>query len=858
MYALKYLLIRVMLMKNKIKRFLCFALCLAVAFSSAGVAAFGVSDYPEGVNAQQALNAVGGTDKLLNKALPALTGKNLSQLVKPVIYSDETMSGLLLSLYSSLGANASELEMIGLSASPEDVAGGLEDYPQVKEALLKADSWESVDLNGVKWGITDKNSLAVALGKALSPFNDLLYMLLCSGEYKISGFIKLQGDDGYSNMLVPLLSALKCEGIMSSAEFKAQADSDKASMVKNIALPVLELLEKALTAPFDTLTEVLPSFAYFSESGEMDKCMDDLLSPVTSNPLVEIAVFLKIIDLDALSLDMNSMLSEGIGQLAGQSGFKLAPLDMAALSKCGSHNGMEFVSDKGKAYVAVMRWLVASLKENPDALSALGGEGAGDIFSGILSKDTDSVVKAIILIFDPTAPSAAQAMVYPAITAVSVPLTPNLTEDNLQKVLKEIDPLLDDFVKEGGSYRSVESLLSSAIYSNSNVTALAKGIYGALEKEGMGDMLVLLGIDISPEGVAEYLQGYSSAAALLRKAESWDKVSEKSLSWGFYNGSRRGFENALAAVLRPLYPVLRVILAGEDMTIMDSITIKGADGYNTAVIPLLEALGCESRSIKTYSEYLKDAHSDKLIKAVTEPVFDLLDDVFEKPVYTLTGKLPNIVYFLNSGSFEKCIQNLLLPVTALTDKLSGVIDMNMDMSGLTKLDLNSLLGTMLEGSGMKIAEFDFNSLAGMGTLTQKTSKSTLSGKAVTYSYVEADRIDVLMSLLRVLAKTLKMPGNENLLTGSMGGGNEAFSAYSSSIGEQFAAMTEDELIEWLYNLLFKERAKIEIVVDEDYSPTIIYKETPKDYTALYAVGGFGAFALIVLAVMYFNRKKLYY
>ncbi len=850
-------------MKNNIKKIICLMLSIMVMFSSLGVAVLGAGDYPAGVTSEQAVTALSGTDKLINYALPVFTGKGLSETVLPMIYSDATLSELVISLYSSLDANESELEMVGISATPVDVAVALSDYPQVSAELLRSESWGSVDLSAVKWGVTDKNGFATAVGKAFSPFSDLLYTLLCSGEYTISKIIKIEGDDGYSNAVVPMLNALKCQNILSSQDFKLQADADKSTMVKNILLPVLDLLEVGLKAPLNTLTDVLPSFAYFSENGEMDACMDALLSPITSNPLVEIAVLLKIIDLEAFSLDINEMLTEGIGGMAGQSGFELAPLDLAIFSKCGSHNGMEFVSNKGKAYVEIMRWLVETLKLNEKALPQLmGGMGANipsDMLKGMLTKNTDDIVKTLVLLLNPIEPGAAQNMLYPAITPTSVQYTPNLTTENYEKVLKEIDPLLDDFVNEGGSYRSVQALLGSAIYSNSNITNLAKGVYGALEKEGMADVLSLMSIDITPKGIAGYLteSGYSSASASLEKANSWDKVSD-SVSWGFYNGSRRGFENALAAVLRPLYPMLRVMLAGEDLTILGSITIKGAAGYNDAVIPILEALGCEGNSIKTYDQYLKAVNSDDVIKAITTPVFDLLDDVFEKPVYTLTQKLPNIVYFLNSGSLENCISNLLLPVTALTEKLSGIADVSFEITELTKIDLNSLLSTMLEGSGLKVAEFDFNSLSGIGTLIQKTSKRTVDGKPVNCSYVEADQKGVLMTLLRFLAKTMKMPGNENLLMGSMGGGNGTFATYSASISEQFAAMTEDELIEWLYNLLFKERAKIEIIVDENYSPTIIYKEPQQDYTAYYAIGGFLAIAAIICVVMYINRKKLYY
>lgn len=855
-------------MKKTFKKAMSLILCMLVAFSSfSTVAAAGyTTDYPQGVTAEEALVAVKGTDKLLKNLLPALTGGTFEDMVKPMLFSDESLSNFIVSLYSGFSETASEMEMIGLDASVSAVANGLGDYPDVQKALLNASSWEEVNLEGVKWGISDKNSFATAFAKALSPFNDIFYTLLCSGTYTISGFIKIEGANGYENAVVPMLQALKCTDLKSQEEFTNQATLDRSNMLKNILLPLLAILEEALDAPMDTLTEILPSFAFFIKNGEMDACMDALLSPIFSNPLVEIAAFLKILDLDSMKFDMDEMLTTGLSDMAGESGLQLAPIDMERLSKCGSHNGMEFQSDKGRALVEILRWLIDSLKLNktslPQLMKDMGGNNEGistDMLSGFLDNDTDAIVGAIILLFTPAKLNAPEMMLYPEIAQTIVQFTPNLTEENYKKVLNEIDDLLDDFVKEGGSYRSIEALLSSGIYTNANINALMTGVYGSFEKEGLSDLLILLGIDATPKGVAHYIkEDYPNAYNALIKAESWEKVS-KNISWGFYNGSRRGFQNALLAVLRPLNPLLKVVLAGEDIVIADAITLKGADGYNTGVIPILEALGCKESSIKTYTQYVSDNSKDALLNNIAEPVFDLLDEIFDNPVKTLTRILPNVVYFLNSGSLEKCLSNLLIPVTALTSRMSGVVNMDLDTSALTKeLDFNKLLGGMLEGSGMKIAEFDINSLAGIGSKTEKQSKSTYNGNFVKYSYIEADQTGVLLTLLRVLAKTLKMPGNENLLVGTMAGGNDTFSTYSASIGEQFAAMTEDELIEWLYNLLFKERAQLEIVVDEDYNPTIIYKEPTKDYTILYIVGGFALVSAVIGIILFCNRKRLYY
>lgn len=854
-------------MKKSLKNVLCLLMCAVIVCSSVSVVAAAGDDafYPDGVTEQQVLSAQAGTDKLLQNAVPLLTGGSLSQLVKPMLYNSDTLSAVVVGLYASMEARGDELDGIGVDFSVSAVASALSDYPEVKNALSKYNSWSEVNLDGVQWGVTDKNGFATALGVAFSPLNDVLYMLMCSGTYEISRFIKISGGAGYTNAVVPMLKSLNCPDILTSEQFTAAANTDKSNIIKNILLPLLGWLEQALVTPSDTLTQSLPSFAYFVQSGEIDKCMQALTEPITSNKLVEIASWLNLIDLDTFNVDIKDIFTTMLAD-TGENGLKVADLDFETLSKCGTYNGGVFTADKGKAYVVILRWLIDTLKLNSsDFFAILGDEKSlsgdmTDFLNGIFSKDTDVLLRTVILLFSPTEPGTASAMVYPAVTSTKVDYTPNLTEKDYKKVLNEIDDLLDQFVEESGNYNSIEELLKASIYTNDNINTLITEVYSALEKEGMTDILKLLGVDISPKGVAAKLtqNDYKKAAKVLSGADSWSKVSLKGVKWGFTDGSRRGFQNAFTAALRPLIPLFGFLLAGEDIVIMDSITLKGSDGYNSAVIPLLEALGCKSGSIKTYSTYRKNAQSDNVVKYIAEPIFDLIDDICEKPVYTLTEILPNIVYFMNSGSLEKCMSNLMLPLTAVADKFSDVYDFSIDMSSLTKdLDINALLKSAVGSSGVNIAEFDVSKLAGLGTAEQRTSKSTVNGEKTKYTYLKADQTGVLMCVLRVLARTIKMPGNENLIMGAMGDGNSTFSTYSSSISSQFASMTEDEIIEWLYNLLFKERVHVEIVTGEDYKPTIIYKPAEKNYTPLYFAGAYLFVAVVVGAIIFFNRKRLY-
>ena len=84
-------------MKKYLTKLIVLVLCLVVMCSPIlSVSALGVKgDYPDGVTAEDALAAVGGTDRLLNSAVPLLTGGNLQNLVKPMIYSSETLSSVL-------------------------------------------------------------------------------------------------------------------------------------------------------------------------------------------------------------------------------------------------------------------------------------------------------------------------------------------------------------------------------------------------------------------------------------------------------------------------------------------------------------------------------------------------------------------------------------------------------------------------------------------------------------------------------------------------------------------------------------------------------------------------------------------
>ena len=142
----------------------------------------------------------------------------------------------------------------------------------------------------------------------------------------------------------------------------------------------------------------------------------------------------------------------------------------------------------------------------------------------------------------------------------------------------------------------------------------------------------------------------------------------------------------------------------------------------------------------------------------------------------------------------------------------------LDLSAIEKLDVKELIGEFAGGADLGInidlESIDLNQFASMGQAVSVQSKRTQGGQFANITYIKSDMPAIAVTLLRYMVEIMKAPGNEDLLTGFMGGSgeegsNDMFATYSEGIGEQLATMTTDETVEWLYKLFFRERAVVE-------------------------------------------------
>ena len=855
-----------LILKTVSKKIVSVLLVLSILIISSSTALAANITYPGGVSKEDAELSSKKTDVLITRAVQALQNKTLKSLVLSELFKDETLSTILTSVYGSLSENESTLSNLGIDISTKNVAENLSAYPSVADGVSKAESWDAVKLEKAKWGVESKTGFARAVSAMFAPFNDVLYMILCSGKYKAS-IININGSDGYQNGLISMLEAIGCTSITPNDEFKSQALSDKSTMIENIVMSVFSMLDELLESPMKKLTSMLPSFAEYVENGGLENSVNALMKPLTlhignyvqlftGSQMLNVLMFIQ--DPKKYTMNFKDNITTMMNDMLASSDVKLAEIDLETLASCKGSTG--------DAYITILRWLIDTLRLNKDKMTKMLGEDEeskqlASMLTPMLSKSTDAIIVFIIDLFTS---AQGKELEYnwgkKNFNAVSVTYTENLGQKKFKRVLKGIDSTINEFAVEFGGGDGLQSMLSKTIYSSNALMLIAKTLYGTLGSDEMSPLASMLSIPTKPYTVANYIGGsFWSARQTLYRYSSWDNIS--SISWGFSDGDRVSFEAALTDVLSPFEPIFEALLANGTISVFDSINIGGSNGYNTAVIPLLEALGCPSESIVTYDQYIKGRGTDKIITDILDPVLDLIDKIIDRPVYNLTKIVPNLIFFIQNGSMMQCMENLLYPLTNMLGGLSVSLDsLSPQIGDLKSMNLISTIEKAVPTltDEVKLEKPNLALLAGMGKIVERESKHTYNGSAVKYYYVKADQTAVLITMLRYVVGIINNPDNSDLVGNMMssGGGGGMFDQYSAGIGDEMAKMSTDETIEWLYKLFFRERAIKEEKSNDDYSPTIIYVEQKKTANIGKVIGAVLPILIILLIVLIINRKRI--
>ena len=349
---------------------------------------------------------------------------------------------------------------------------------------------------------------------------------------------------------------------------------------------------------------------------------------------------------------------------------------------------------------------------------------------------------------------------------------------DLDKTTPEVD----------GSIEATLGGLINGLFTNETVTALAK-LLGSLS-----DLNALLAPKAEedaeapeasePETVAEGEEATEEAAGLdlagilndLLKNELGIDLSVYAQYANIAEGEvvdfgvtdAETFVAALTNLLAPLKNVVDFILGGRDLTLIDSaITLQGYNGYNNAIIPLLEALGA------TPAAYTADADTlaltlNALVGVINKITTNDPEVANDGAIYTIIDMLPGVIYYISSNALSQGIDKLLTPVYAILDTIRPIynldlgtllagIEVDFDKDGVKEslgLDLkninwefifgllNDLLG--LDLSALQQVIYDVAKSIGV-EYTSASTLGTFKKGAYNENFSQADLLTVVLS-----------------------------------------------------------------------------------------------------------------
>ncbi|MCC8072996.1 MAG: hypothetical protein LIO62_02585 [Clostridiales bacterium] len=412
-------------------------------------------------------------------------------------------------------------------------------------------------------------------------------------------------------------------------------------------------------------------------------------------------------------------------------------------------------------------------------------------------------------------------------------------------------------ILEGNLYtNSILTSLATALYGALDTNDTVKQIMAAIGVPTSTKDVAALLTDTS------YGTSYSKAAKTIKKASSWSDIT--SLNWGFKDGSQEGFVNALVAILRPFDNLLEVFLNEGTLALNDTLydliyslsfnetyevtisdatvkfvikmskgvltikakdadrkytlnstlkidfssltdlkdlKIEGTNGYNSAIIPLLEAFGCTTSSIKSYKTYQSDVKSakDNLLLDILNPIMgsssdSLLNQIVSNPIETIATILPNIAVYLDAHGLSQALSNLLAPITEIIYDAAEALDLNnliedalgsslgdyvgsligmdegqlvIDLTDLTTANIEDIIIPIINTvfassddsslSSIQLSDIDWTALIALGTQTTYTSKATdANGNKLTGKKLKnVDYGKTLIVVLRYVIDALK-------------------------------------------------------------------------------------------------------
>lgn len=731
----------------------------------------------------------------------------------------------------------------------------------------------------------DKDAFVAAIKEVLAPANSLLSFLFfgtsynfftgseknADGEYVYNDIITINGGQGYAYGIVPILEALGCT-VKAPEAYKTANGYDVPAAVEDIFNALLARIDEISGKPAHEVLALLPNILYFLNADGIKAAVNSILAPVDA-VIGALAPVLKL-DADAnlgtllegnIGINIENLTFETLlGFIIDATGVVIPDETLSViktfyigeLTQFTSANGeyaykMTYTDKESRAdmITIVLSFVVELFNANGDLFSDLLGEDTYGaivklIKSGNITFSYDAPNWAYMLGGDLEALKAGLPARTPADGAMYLQYSNNWNIATAQYLEKNLQAIIDDVIKAVVDSNSsvgtiLENVLADNVYSDNVLNAVVELVVGALK--GLDSALVetvgaVLGADVD---------------ALFAMCDEDGKCTE---TWNVTDAA--SFAAAFSKALAPANRIIGWLFFGESYKFLngstgeDLITICGGQGYDYAIVPILEALGCEAKSVDNYSS----ANANEAVKDVIMAILNKVDSICNdgNTVNDVIDLLVNVIYFVNADGVAVVVNNLLQPVYFLLDTLepiTGKVDL-VELAGFdfTNITFETIFDLVADKLGITFADANkaFIENFYIGKAEEYTSVNGATAYKLTWSDKET-RKDMITIVLSLVLETLRYKENAKALTDLLGA--DVYNAIMSvfQLANDKKPMQE---FSWLYTeYADTDKTFTGVETSEKYESSAVYDDNWTKEKAAYIADNLPDFVLDIMCLL---------
>ncbi len=733
----------------------------------------------------------------------------------------DLIASLIDSNYTSLGGLINDKVTIYTGENINAIVGAISDLlGGIDETLIEAaGKLLGADIAGLKAykapeGEMTKDAFVDELSKVLTTYaGNLLDWLLYGRNYQFlvdetivgeefedgEAIITINGAHGYAEGLALLLEALACEDL---PEVYGVADFDSAAATKAILNSLFTRVDAILADPVTEVFAILPNILYFLNANGVAAVVDNLTAGLMAligaleplgielnlNELINIPELLGLEGEYKISID-NLTMEAVIELVAALTGFNLDKIDdvltgfaLGEVKEYGSVSRTNatyrmYYNDEFAVYdmvTVLANVILISIDDeaNKAKLSEMLGEDVYNVIINFFGIGEVPVQEFNWQFTD----KADTDFVFSAIQTSELykghKYGPHYTKEMEQYIADNIGEFIDNVIYllgiqiDGKNIDSltelINGLVGGSVYSSEVADSLVEALKGVVDSlEGLGN------------GAGKHI------IAILKTSLGVDLTAYDSMVFEAFDNDRAKFEAALGTIVEPLFPLLKWLLANEDISFFTDedkthlITLPGAEGYAYGIIPLLEVLDCEN--IVTSAAYYDAVAADDsvLITSILKPLLDRVDVILNNPAEEILAMLPNLIYFINSNGVDTVVKNTLNAVYAIFNAIEPIakIDLyeliGLDLSTLTFEKLfDMLLDMIADSTGYEFEAMDASAVAelSVGKLVSYTSANGKTAYKMIYQSAEA-KGEMVTVVMRLLITFIMHENNQEMLLG---------------------------------------------------------------------------------------------